>query len=81
MPEIGGKQLAADFSSMMAQVRASIEASKQTVAEAVKELQAEIEQGGNSAAKAIQAEAAEVRKGYAELLGNNPPLTNGQDKA
>lgn len=78
MPEIGGKKLAADFSSMMATVRRSIDASKQTIADAVNELQTEIEQGGAEAAKAIKAEAAEVRKGYAELLGNAPPSSESE---
>ena len=78
MPEIGGTKLAADFSSMMADVRKSIEASKSTLTAAIKELQTEIEQGGADAAKAIKAEAAEVRKGYSELLGNGPPAEGGE---
>jgi|FreactTroBogLake_1042271.scaffolds.fasta_scaffold80942_2 hypothetical protein len=78
MPEIGGKRLAADFSSMMADVRRSIETSKSTLAAAIKELQIEIEEGGAEAAKAIKAEAAEVRKGYEQLLGNNPPSEDGK---
>jgi hypothetical protein len=75
MPEVGGKKLATDFSSMMADVRQSIEESKSLVAAAVAELKAEIATGAQGAAKALRAEAADVRKGYAELLGNNPPET------
>ncbi len=72
MPEVGGRRLAGEFSSMMADVRKSIEESKQIVAAAVKELQQEVTEGAQDAAKALRNEAAEVRKGYAELLGNNP---------
>ncbi len=72
MPEVGGRQLAGEFSSMMADIRKSNEESKQLVAEAVKELQQEVTGGAADAAKALRNEAAEVRKGYAELLGNNP---------
>lgn len=78
MPEIGGSKLASDFGSMMADVRKSIDASKQIVAQAVTELQAEITVGAQSAAKAIRTEAAAVRAGYAELLGNNPPQAETQ---
>lgn len=70
MPEIGGKKLASDFASMMADVRKAIDESKQEVAGAVRELKSEITQGGKSAALAIRREAAAVREGYGALLGN-----------
>ena len=73
MPEVGGKKLAGEFSSMMAEVRHAINESKQLVRDAAKELTAEVTIGAQDAAKALRAEAAEVRKGYAELLGNQPP--------
>lgn len=73
MPEAGGRRLASNFSSMMAEVRASIDGATRKVADAVKELKAEIETGAEEAAKALQSEAAEVRKGFGDLLGNNPP--------
>ena len=73
MPEAGGRKLATNFSGMMADVRKSIDEASQKVADAVKELKTEIESGATGAATALRAEAAEVRKGYAELLGNNPP--------
>lgn len=78
MPEIGGSKLASDFGSMMAGVRKSIDASKQVVEQAVTELKTEIEAGALAAAKAIRTEAATVRAGYAELLGNNPPQVEVQ---
>jgi hypothetical protein len=73
MPEAGGRRLASSFSGMMAEIRSEIDAATQKVADAVKELKAEISSGADGATKALQAEAAEVRKGFGELLGNNPP--------
>jgi hypothetical protein len=80
MPEIGGTKLANTFGSMMADVRKEIDAATATVADAVRELKTEITAGAQSAAKAIRSEAATVRSGYAELLGNNPPSTPEADK-
>lgn len=73
MPEIGGKKLATDFGSMMADVRKSIDTAKETVAVAVRELQGEITTGAVNSAKAIRVEAAAVRAGFGELLGNGAP--------
>lgn len=75
MGELGGKKLATDFGSMMADVRKAIDAAKGTVADAVRELKGEITAGAVQSAKAIRAEATAVRAGYAELLGN----AGGQD--
>ena len=73
MPEAGGKRLASSFADMMAEVRRSIDAATAKVSDAVKELKVEIDGGADDAAKALRAEAAEVRKGFGQLLGNNPP--------
>ena len=74
MPEVGGKKLAGDFSGMMADLRKSVDAAKETVHSAVVELKTEIESGAASAVKALRDEANEVRKGFGELLGNGPPI-------
>ena len=73
MPEVGGKQLANDFVSMMADVRKAIDELKKTVADALAELRTEITKGASDSALAIRKEAAAVRQGYATLLGNAPP--------
>lgn len=70
MPEAGGKKLATDFGSMMADVRKSIDAAKTSVQEAVRELKTEITSGATKVAKALRVEATAVRDGYAQLLGN-----------
>ena len=80
MPEVGGKQLASDFASMMADVRKEIDAAKANVTAAVLDLQHEIRNGANTAALALRAEAAEVRKGFSSVVGNNPPADNDNEK-
>ena len=60
MPEVGGKQLANDFVSMMADVRKAIDESKKTVADALAELRTEITKGAADSALAIRKEAAAI---------------------
>lgn len=78
MPEIGGKKLATDFGSMMADVRKAIDDAKITVAGAVHELKDEIATGARNSAKAIRIEATAVRDGFAQLLGNGAPVDEAE---
>lgn len=78
MPEIGGKKLATDFGSMMADVRKAIDDAKLTVAGAVHELKDEIATGARNSAKAIRIEATAVRDGFAQLLGNGAPVDEAE---
>lgn len=78
MPEIGGKKLATDFGSMMADVRKAIDDAKLTVAGAVHELKDEIAIGARNSAKAIRIEATAVRDGFAQLLGNGAPVDEAE---
>lgn len=78
MPEIGGKKLATDFGSMMADVRKAIDDAKMTVAGAVHELKDEIATGARNSAKAIRIEATAVRDGFAQLLGNGAPVDEAE---
>lgn len=72
MPEVGGKRLAADFGAMLADLRALVDEVKNDVGAAVQELAGEV-RSGKDVAKAIRAEAAEVRKTFGDVLGNRAP--------
>jgi hypothetical protein len=72
MPEVGGKQLAANFGSMLGDLRKLVDEVKAEVGAAVTELADEV-RSGKDVAKAIRAEAAEVRKTFGDVLGNRPP--------
>lgn len=72
MPEVGGKRLAGEFAGMLSDVRKAVDEIKLEVAGAVTELMTEI-QAGKSVAKAIRAEADEVRQAFGTVLGNAPP--------
>ena len=72
MPEVGGKRLAADFGAMLADLRRGLDEAKSGIGRAISELTSELE-SGKEIEKAIRSEAAEVRKAFGEILGNNPP--------
>lgn len=72
MPEVGGGKLAGEFGGMMADVRRMIDETKLDIAAAVTELTTEV-QAGKQVAKAIRAEAAQVRQAFGSVLGNAAP--------
>lgn len=79
MPEIGGKKLAGELGAMLQDVRRLVDEVRLDVAGAATELASEI-RGGKDVAKALRAEAAEVRKAFSEVLGNQPPADDEGEK-
>jgi hypothetical protein len=72
MPEIGGKRLAGDLTSMLTDLRTQIDSAKQGVAAAVKEIKEELSVLG-TVETVLRSEAAAIRASTGEVLGNNPP--------
>lgn len=77
MPEIGGSKLAGEFGGMLADVRRMMDEVKLDIGAAVTELATEI-QAGKDVAKAIRAEATEVRRAFGSVLGNAPPADGSE---
>lgn len=74
--EIGGKKLVTDFRSMIQnEVAKALEKGRAVIAEATGELTREIEENAAGAARLIRHEARQIREGFEDYLGNNPPET------
>ena len=71
MPEVGGSRLAGQFSDLMKDMSASIDAAAKKVKDAAAEFKEEVTTGADQAAKKLRAEAADVRAGFDALLGSN----------
>lgn len=78
MPEVGGKKFAGEFGVMLEGLRQDIAATRSGLAGAITELRTEL-QSGKEIEKAIRSEAADVRKAFSEVLGNNPPVGETAD--
>ena len=72
MPEVGGRRLAGEFGSMIADVRKLVDEAKLGLAAAVTEFATEIK-AGKEVERALRAEARAVREAFGSVLGNNPP--------
>lgn len=72
MPDVGGRKLAGEFGNMLAELRKTMDETKLEIAAAVTEVQSELATG-KEVAKALRAEADDVRQAFGAVLGNNPP--------
>jgi hypothetical protein len=75
MPDIGGKKFADDFRGALGSMRKVMDEVKLEIAGAVTEFHVEARGGGKAVVKQIRANTDEVKRGFQDLLGNEPPET------
>lgn len=75
--DMGGRRFAAGLGSLLGDLRGQVDRAiieaKMQVDAATSELVSEIKTGHGKVVRAIRAETDAVRRGYLEVLGNDPP--------